>query len=301
VESQVRVWIANSGGRTTTLARELRELGFATEGGEGDFLAQTESEAARWSDVVLLPTRSESLDPELALIAGLALGANRPLVFLGPVPIRAPSLAAHTHTLIEPLSTAAIAFQMQALGAKAAERRARREELASKKLNTGSPRYVANAADPTIAKAAQARQIETSAFDSVVLRALAADSGVTSLGGDSWATKHVSGGRASIIDALAWVDGAAPFNPIPVEFKSRASRGAIDQVFSILAASGATLGALIVGEPSGLNDPQVDERDGRFLITMSADSISRDSSLFSRWVRAVRNDLAHGRRVRGEI
>lgn len=301
VESQVRVWIATSDGRTPTLARELRERGFAIEGGQGEFLARTEAEVARWCDVVLLATSSESLDPEAALLVGLALGARRPLVFFGPVPIRAPSLAAQAHTLIEPLSTDAIAFQIRALGAKTADRRARREELGAKKLATRSPRYVADATDPTMVKAAQARQIESSEFESTVLRALAADTGVTSLGGDSWAARHVTGGRSSIVDALAWVDGAAPFNPIPVEFKVRASPAAIDQVFSILAASGATIGALVIGESSGLNDPQVDERDGRYLITISADSISRESSLFSRWIRTVRNDLAHGRRVRGEI
>ncbi|MFB7844057.1 hypothetical protein [Microbacterium sp. NPDC056052] len=301
VESQVRIWIADADGRVTGLARELRDLGFAVEGDQGNIGSRTETEAARWCDVVLLATSSESLDPELALLAGLALGAQRPLVFVGPVPVRAPALAALAHTLIEPLSTEAIAFQIQALGAKTADRRARRGELAAQKVETGPPRYAADATDPTIEKVAQARQIESSEFESTMLRALARDRGIASLGGDSWATKHVTGGRASVVDALAWVDGAAPFNPIPVEFKARASRAAVEQVFSILAASGATIGVLVVGEARGLDDPQVDERDGRFLITISADSLSRESALFSRWVRAIRNDLAHGRRVRGEI
>lgn len=237
----------------------------------------------------------------MALLAGIALGANRPLVFVGPIPVRSPSLAARTHTLIEPIPVAAIGFQLQTLGAKAADRRARREEVASRKASISVPQFLSDAYDQTPQKLEQARRIEASSLESLVLEALAKDPGVTTLGGESATARNMHGRRDLMIDALVWVDGAAPFNPIPVEVKFHPSRAAHEQAFSVLAASGSALGVLIVGDTAATGEPQVDERDGRFLITLSAQSILRQSSLFSRWVRAVRNEIAHGGRPLGEI
>lgn len=311
VESEVRVWIADPRRDLATLKAGLRDLGLDVMSDDYQFQSLTEVEAVRWADVVLLATSSDFLDPETALLVGIALGAQRPVLFVGPVPVRSPALTTLAHTLIEPIAIEAIAFQVRTLGGKAAERRARREANAAKlraqrdaKTESGHyggwHRYQVNAIDSTLEKSESVRQLGESNLESDILRGLANDAGVTSLGGDSWATKHKSVDRTSIVDVLAWVDGAAPFNPVPIEIKARKSRDAVNQVFSVLSATGATIGALIVGETTD-DLPLVEERDGRVVVTMSAASVVGPGMPFSRVVRDIRNRLAHGTGPRGEV
>jgi hypothetical protein len=100
------------------------------------------------------------------------------------------------------------------------------------------------------------------------------------------------GGRQALTDFLVWLDGAQPFNPIPIEVKGSSSPRAFEQVFGFLDASRSVLGVLITDEEAR---PQAVERDGRIVVALPRQNMPELVEL----IRAARNALVHGQRTDG--
>jgi len=272
------------------------------EGDRDESIQRPEAEAARWADVIVLMTSGGDLDSATALLAGIAIGAHRPLLFITDTPVESPALATLSTSLSPSVPVDAIAFQVETLGTQAARRRSKRQDVAASKLtrNDSLPRV----ADSTVSSSQPAKNsgfTPASVLEARVFEVLDADPGVRSLVGEPMSRGRSSNETRRLVDLLVWVDGAAPFNPVPVEVKSRRSSRGIEQVFSYLHASGGSIGVLVTDDQDQFSDPRMEEKDGAFVLTLSLATLASRSSEFSRMVRSARNLLVHGTSSRGEI
>lgn len=298
--AQVRVWVAGPPLEAQQLGQGLRDRGLDVEGDRDESNYRPEAEAARWADVIVIMTSGGDLDSAAALLAGIALGARRPLLFIADTPVESPALATLSSWLSPAAPVDAIAFQIQTLGTQAAVRRSKRQALAESKSthNDSRPRVADSMVSPPEKNSGFS---PASLLEARVFEALDADPGVRSLAGESIAPGRRPTEAASLVDLLVWVDGAAPFNPVPVEIKSRRNSHGIEQVFSYLHASGGSIGVLVTDDEDQSSAPIMEEKDGALVIVITVAALAGQTGEFSRMVRGARNVLAHGTGSRGEI
>lgn len=284
------------------LGQALRDCGLDVEGDRDESNHKPEAEAARWADVIVIVTSGGHLDSATALLAGIAFGAHRPLLFITDTPVESPALATLSSSLPPSAPVAAIAFQVETLGTQSARRRSRRQEVAASKTENNDSRP--QVADSTVSSAQPAKSSgfsPSSVLEARAFELLDADPGVRSLVGESIPTGGGSIVSTRLVDLLVWVDGAAPFNPVPVEVKTSRTSRAVEQVFSYLHASGGSIGVLVTDDQDESSAPSLEERDGALVLTLTLAMLASRTGEFSRMVRSARNTLAHGTGNRGEI
>jgi hypothetical protein len=252
--------------------------------------------------VIVIMTSGGDLDSATALLAGIAIGAHRPLLFIAEKPVESPALATLSSWLSPSVPVDAIAFQIQTLGTQAARRRSKRQALAASKSTHNDSRPLVS--DSLVSNSPPVKNSgfsPASVLEARVFEVLDADPGVRSLAGESIAPGRRPNEATSLVDLLVWVDGAAPFNPVPVEVKSRRNSHGIEQVFSYLHASGGSIGVLVTDDEDQSSAPIMKEKDGALVIVITVAALAGQTGEFSRMVRGARNVLAHGTGSRGEI
>lgn len=290
-----RVWVSGVDDLSNRVIIELLESGFAVESPAHGSTPSPETDAIRWADVVVIPTAGDELDSSQSFVLGAAAGIGRPVLFVGPRVVRFPVFAASNFTLLEPFEREALAFQIESLARKRAAARERRLARASE------PRREELAAPPLRPKKTAREELHfDSRLERDIYNTLLLDPGVTSLSKEETALVVSDPSRRVRVDFLMWVDGAAPFNPVPVEVSASALRGVhIERLFAVLEASNSFLGVLVVTGGDNSTQSEFLDANGRLVIVASAAAISR--SPMSALIRKARNKLVHGTVSRGEL
>lgn len=278
----MRVWVSGDTDRVLPIVRGLISQQIDARSGLDEIADLGEAGAIRWADVVVVTTRGPDLSTAEAFIAGVAVGAQRPLVFLGPMSVQASGLPAATHTLLEPIPSEALAFQLDALGRKLANKRRPRQKTDQRtRALQHKPVSVSRQGElhSDLERRVYEQLVSIESVSEVVL-------------GSAEQSLLSAGDNLMLTDFMIWMDSAQPFNPIPVEAKGTSNPRAFDQIFRFLAASRSMLGVLITDDQA---PPQTVERDGRIVVAISLQDVPRLVEL----IRAARNALVHGNPQRG--
>ncbi|WP_412872325.1 hypothetical protein [Curtobacterium flaccumfaciens] len=227
-----------------------------------------------------------------SLLFGLALGSKTPVLFVGPVPVTSPALAANSYTIVDPVPIEAVEFQVSTLGGARAERRSVAKARTSlRPAEPDSPRI-------------NRRDVNTSDLNFLslseqeVFQALSLDPDVISIRRETQRAVLSSPGRSYVPDFLIWIDGAEPFNPIPVEVGNQDVVPSMDRLVEAMLASQAKVGILI--NPEAPSKPYVHEpKSGLAVIQVGVVHPAGQDASLGRAVREARNHLVHGGEFRG--
>jgi hypothetical protein len=291
MDTHVRVWVTGLSPRSQSIAEGLLSLGHEVEAPTVAASQRDEASAAQWADVVLIIADKDSLTPDQALLFGLAQGAKKPVLFVGPISVVSPALAANSYTLIAPVSVEAIGFQVSTLGAARATRRSQAAQRSSSKTTNREP-------------VSHGRRIErtsglsfSSLLEERVYEALSLDPDVLSIKREPRMQSDHSG-RSFVPDFLVWVNGAEPFNPIPVEVGGRGVATSTKRLVDAMVASNLKVGLLI--HPDAAPQPRVQEPLSGLAVVQVGKVAAPGTGLpLSRAVREARNFLVHGGEPRG--
>lgn len=296
----VRVWVSGIDSQTARLVSDLRERDFSVASPESTVGFSDESDAIRWADVVVIAARGEELNSEQAFVYGLAVAARRSVLFIGPSAVRYPAVTAGSYTLLEPVESDAVAFQVHALGHKRASQRSKRDGTTERTLSASKGDVVSRSTS-TASKAGARRPFE-SLLEATVFQAFQVDLGISQISMEDDSTSYVLNGTERVrVDFLIWVEGAAPFNPVPVEVGGGGSPArALDRLFEVLAAGESTLGVLVTSG-QWLGPTGEIEREGRVVIVTSDRELANSETEVSKLVRSARNRLVHGGAARARI
>lgn len=238
-----------------------------------------ETGAVRWADVVLMSTSGRELNSSLALLYGIAFALGRPVIFLGPEVVTYPALAAISGTLLWPAPKDALGFQLEVLGEQRAERRRKRQRL--ERAPSG----------PSRVEKKTERIDHIGPLDSLlevrVLETLRQDLAISHISRDSSV-------QPAAADFLVWLEGAEPFNPIPIEVKGQWSHSAEEQLLRMMAAASSPIGVIVADH---IAEPGVAWHQHRAVVRIALEALSADSNNLTRLVREARNRLIQGEPV----
>lgn len=292
MSNRVRVWVVGNDERTLKISRFLGDQGFATDITSADTRGMTEADIARWADVTLLIADGESLDAAQAVTLGLALGARRPVVFLSPSEVRFPVIASRSFTLTEPVQMSALAFQLDTLGRKRAKGRSSRAER-----NTAEEGPAENRGD----NFGEPQEGFDSLLERRVFESLRRDPSISRLIRES-PRATLTGTPSPVPDFLVWVEGAASFNPLPLEVTGGQDRRRVmTRLFTAMEASNARL-AIVIAEGGGPRPTEfVEIEKGKAILWIDSGLLESPGWSLSNRVRVARNRLLHSAGDRGNV